>query len=197
MRRPVQLALTDCFNVSPTEETTKILPKRNHQAIGAKANAVGSTFENWLLTAFNHVGIAAIKFPLGARRVGPQTLIQVKTPFDMILSQPHAPAGFIDAKHCADKNFTYSRIDENQADHLSMLHDHGHIAGYVVLFTATNDIVFFNGAQLRELRARESLSLEQGKSLGTYFEPRLRDLFDLTVKNQTATSIDTTGQDQE
>lgn len=139
----------------------------------------GSIFENRIIMQSRMEEIALIQLPTGARPVGRvgkrPTLIPVKTPFDFVLVKNRSVA-FIDAKSTSDKTFQYSQITQHQIQKLDELQREGMVAGYLVHFRTTDDVVLFSADQLMNLRPRESLAPEHGIWLGRIDNFRLRGI---------------------
>ena len=129
----------------------------------------GSIFENRIIMQARMEEIALVQLPTGARPVGRvgkrPTLIPVKTPFDFVLVKKHAVA-FIDAKSTSKKSFSFADITQHQIQKLDELEREGMVAGYLIHFRTTDDVVFLHAASLMELKPRESLGPKDGVWLG-------------------------------
>lgn len=141
----------------------------NRKRAGLRAKTHGEGFENFFFHSCHRAGIYVIRFPNGCRACRTRTGIKflpVKTPFDFILIGPTNKVGYVDTKTCESVNFQYSDCTEHQVNVLYDLAMKGFVAGYVVHFKKHNRVVFFSAIQLFSLKRRESLSWDEGKSLG-------------------------------
>lgn len=148
---------------------------------GIRGRSEGVAFEAFLSRAAWLSGLRVVPIPMGCRPVrgrgGRPQLLPVKTPFDMIFSRPDGKVAFIDSKSISDDRLVYSFLTPHQVNILSDLESDGHLAGYIVHFKTSGEVVFFKGSQLQSLRSRESLKPTEGKSLGTLFNLNLGGLF--------------------
>jgi len=139
----------------------------------------GSIFENRIIMQARMEEIALVQLPTGARPVGRRgakpILIPVKTPFDFVLIKNHA-AAFIDAKSTSKKAFAYTDITRHQAQKLDEIEREGMVAGYLVHFRTTDDVVLIPAHRLMELKPRDSLGPDDGVWLGHIDNFKLRGI---------------------
>lgn len=139
----------------------------------------GSIFENRIIMQARMEEIALVQLPTGARPVGRvgkrPTLIPVKTPFDFVLVKSHAVA-FIDAKSTSDKTFQFSQVTQHQIQKLDELQREGMVAGYLVHFRSSDDVVLLHADRLMKLKPRESLTPKDGVWLGRIDNFKLRGI---------------------
>jgi len=91
-------------------------------------------------------GVAATRIPDGCRRVSAHKLLQVKTPFDFVVSCKGQTA-LIDTKTCKD-TFAHSMIDSFQ---LQCMMEHlraGVLSGYVIHFRDHKVVGFVSAKEL-------------------------------------------------
>lgn len=103
--------------------------------------------------------------PLGARRVGKNRLIAVKTPFDMTLIK-EGKCAFIDAKTFDRNVISYSMLTEHQVHMLHRIHMQGKSAGYLVWHREIDEIRFYNAKLLFDLKPLHSIDVKEGLFLG-------------------------------
>jgi len=77
-------------------------------------------------------------------------LIQVKSPFDWVLSY-QGKAAVIDTKSTANASFSNSGIDGHQVGHMLAHAVHNTIGGYVVWLRLENQVVFIPATKLATL----------------------------------------------
>jgi penicillin-binding protein-related factor A (putative recombinase) len=139
---------------------------RNKQR-GRKAKAYGELFENIFETHCRQRGMVCTKFPIGARRVGLKQLVQIKTPWDFILTHKGRSA-FIDTKTSQGKNFVHSAIELHQVQEMFKHEAAGSVGGYVIWLRETDHVIF--------LWASELLTLMQFKGSITEKHPKATHL---------------------
>ena len=151
----------------------------NKRIAGAEAHRAGQSFEDLFAYACRRLGIVATRVPDGCRQLRGQKLIRVKSPFDWIVScSPDIPPGWAqppppkvllcDTKSTIAPTFPYSKIDQHQLEQLRGHERNGILAGYVVEFRASRDVVFFPALTLASCEGRRgSLSPAEGIHLGS------------------------------
>ena len=142
-----------------------ISPKR--KVGGFKAKKQGQFFENAFMSHASH-SCVVIKIPDGAKRIGPKTLIQVQTPFDVVLIHLQSKRVlFLDLKTTLNTSWPVSLNTPHQIAKLLEIEETGHIAGYVVYFRTPNELRFYSAKELTKERDRASLTREEGVFLGS------------------------------
>lgn len=147
-----------------------------HHARGKKAQQIGLVWESIFQNAAKKQGFVCIRIENGCKSAY-MKLIRVRQPFDFILSFKGLPAVFIDTKTIKASNYSASMIVEHQVKDLALLEGCNHLAGYLVLFQKSNQVVWYKASQLKSLQARESLSPEMGILLGSESNFNLKLLF--------------------
>lgn len=147
-----------------------------HHARGKKAQAIGAMWENIFHSAAQRQGFTCIRIENGCKNAG-GTLIRVAQKFDFILSLKGHKACFLDTKTVKASNYSASMITSHQIDSLAKLEQDGHLAGYLVLFQKSNQVVWYSASQLKNLQARESLTPSDGKVLGKESDFSLKLIF--------------------
>lgn len=144
---------------------------------GKKARANGAVFEQIFERRAKSQGWVFIRFPLGCRRVGRNTLLQIKTPLDCILVKD-GRAIFVDLKSTGINNFSHSMVTPHQVEVLKAIECEHLSSGYIVWFRESDEVVFFGAGALDRLKVRESLSVEDGITLGSIADFKLSEIFD-------------------
>jgi hypothetical protein len=141
------------------QETQDLLPRpkpdnwRVRQ--GHRARAQGEAFESYFRLHCRRTGVHATPFPLGAKRVGPFKLIQIRTPFDWICSF-QGKSSMIDTKSCEGKAFGFGMIEPHQVLELLAHERQGVQSGYVVWLREIDRIIFIPASLLdRAFHRRE------------------------------------------
>lgn len=112
---------------------------------GLAAKRQGSAFEEVFQRACQRSGVAVTRIPDGCKRVGPKRLIQVKSPFDWILTY-QGKTVVIDTKSTANASFSNSGIDGHQVQEMLK-----HTGGYVVWLRLENQVIFVPATRLATL----------------------------------------------
>lgn len=94
--------------------------------------------------------MAVTRIPDGCKRVGPKRLIQVKTPWDYVLSY-NGKTAVIDTKSTANASFSNSKIEGHQVQAMLSHSAHGTIGGYVVWLRLENQVIFVPATRLATL----------------------------------------------
>jgi len=121
-------------------------PKRRQAGLSAKRH--GQAFEEVFVRSCGHnKGLAITRFPEGCKRVGLKKLIQVKTPWDWVVTHKGRTA-LLDTKSIAGAFFPHSAIEPHQIDEM-LPHVHcGAIAGYVIWLRLINHVIFIPASTL-------------------------------------------------
>lgn len=130
-----------------------------------KAKHNGDLFEVQLARQARAHGWKYIKIPMGAKMVGPNKIIRVRTPFDFVFVKK-GKAIFADAKSFNKKTITYSDLTHHQVQELMDMEDQDHKAGYIVHFRPAKQIVFFPASMLIALKSRTSYDHTEGFLMG-------------------------------
>jgi hypothetical protein len=144
---------------------------------GRVAKAAGNHFEQLFEVMCERNKLCVTRFPDGCKRVSAKQLVQVKTPWDWIVTHRGTTA-FIDTKTSCELSFPHSKITEHQILEMIRHELHGAIAGYVIWLRKANVVVFVPASELLKL-AREKGSIQFGQRhvllLGTpnYFDVRI------------------------
>lgn len=156
------------------------------KAAGLKAKRSGDLFEKILETQFRPPNFNLIKIPMGAqvvKRHGIMSVIKKSAPFDFILQKIGNPQPvFFDAKSRKSNSLSYSSIwahssTARQARNLSRANHFGARAGFLVLFSEIDRIMFYEIEQVMSLKKNQSLKLSEGVNCGTLEKPRFDRLF--------------------
>lgn len=114
---------------------------------------MGALFENLFENRAKRGGITVTRMPDGCRQLGKDKLIRVATPFDWILSY-QGQACLIDTKTTDGDRFPFSKIEAHQARELLKHHEAGTIAGYVIWFRLSDEVVFIGANLLADVSFR-------------------------------------------
>jgi len=144
---------------------------------GKRAKSHGDEFEAIVKSAGALDGFHVIRMPDGCKVIGPNKLMRVRTPFDFIFVKSRKETFFADTKTTEGKSFSHSQITPHQLDELLKIELNGGIAGYIVYFRETNEIVWFSSSKLNSISRGESLKPEEGVLLGSRFSIRFGALF--------------------
>lgn len=169
------------FACSPLTMGSNIFARRNvsmtRRIAGKKAQSSGARWENMFFSSAFRAGLHPIRIENGCKTAQGR-LIRVRQPFDWILSCEGLRAAFIDTKTCKSKRFSFSGKVDHQVDQLSLLEKHGHVAGYLVLFSTSGAVVFFKASQLKNMLSRTSLTPEDGQHIGREMDFDLKRIFE-------------------
>lgn len=115
---------------------------------GLKAKRVGQAWEDVFHRACGHhrASLTVTRIPDGCKRVGPRTLVQVKVPFDWVLTHAGRTA-LVDTKSCSGA-FPHSHIEGHQISAMLGHSVHGAIGGYVIWLRTQNHVVFIPATKL-------------------------------------------------
>ena len=117
-----------------------------------KRQAFGDLFETVFLRTCRGNGVAITRIPDGCKQVG-KRIIRVKTPWDWALSY-NGRSAFIDTKTVDKVSFAYSSVTDHQ---VRALHTHeaaGAVAGYVIWFRPSDQVVFIPASRLLTSQGR-------------------------------------------
>lgn len=142
---------------------------------GKKAQKNGDAWEGTFYNCAIKQKTTIIRIPNGCITRGGM-IIRVKSPFDWIVSIENK-AAFIDTKFTKSTNYSKSMVTDHQISEMIKLENDNHIAGYLVLFQKSNQVVFYKASQLKNLQARESLSPDMGILLGSEANFNLKLIF--------------------
>lgn len=120
---------------------------RNSRLAGLRAKRQGDAFEEIFQRAARAKRVPITRFPNGCKRVGPKRLIQVKTPFDWILTHKNVTA-MIDTKSVSGAFFPNSAIEGHQISEMLAHAEQGAIGGYVVWLRLVNHVIFIPATRL-------------------------------------------------
>jgi hypothetical protein len=116
---------------------------------GLRSKRAGANFESWIASAARTAGHDIVRIPDGCKSIG-KRLIRFKAPFDFILSTKLGIV-FFDAKHTSDDSIRLGAIRPHQVESLKkLLHAPNVKTGFIVLFTQTNTVEFFDLKELLE-----------------------------------------------
>jgi penicillin-binding protein-related factor A (putative recombinase) len=118
---------------------------------GIKSQTFGSLFEGIFARRARSVrGLALTKFPQGARIVGKNKIVKIKTPCDWILTFNGVTA-LIDTKTTDATSFPFSKIKPHQVDEMLKHYIAGSVSGYVIWYRKTDDVIFVPSHILKSL----------------------------------------------
>lgn len=149
---------------------------------GRIAKASGAQFENIIKAQCHFHKIACIQIPSGMRVIkgaqGKIIPVPTQTPFDFVLGF-EGKALFIDAKSTEKNTFSFSQLVDHQMHFLNEMKRSGNMAGYLICFNRTDipKAAYFDIDQLRNIKQRESVCLEDGVQVGALYEIDLRKIF--------------------
>lgn len=146
----------------------------NRSLSGKIARANGEFFERLVMFHARRLGFHIEKIPSGARWIGPNRVMPVKTPFDFIAAKNKKTIIF-DAKCINKDSFSKSEIKLHQAMSLMRFESIGIVAGYLIYFVPVNRVCFYFASELLNLKSRQSLKSDNGIFLGG------NDDFDLSL----------------
>lgn len=150
----------------------------NKRVTGGKvAKRRGDEFEDMLKLSAQREGFHVTRMPNGCETKGYNKIMRVKTPYDFIFIKSRTETFFADAKATAGRTFSHSKIVPHQLEELLKIEQKGGVAGYIVFFRQTSEIVWFSASTLNSISARESLTTSKGVLLGTLFNLRFGVLF--------------------
>lgn len=110
---------------------------------GRKSQAKGQGFEHFIMTRFRRFGWMVKRVPNGARWVGKNRIIPIKSPFDF-LAIKNGICIFFDAKRTSSKTLPLVMIKEHQRDNLQDCLDWGCPSGFIVHFETKKEIWFYS-----------------------------------------------------
>jgi hypothetical protein len=140
---------------------------------GRQAQSNGASFESLFFDWCRSSRIAITRIPNSCRRIGPgpRDLIQIKSPFDFVLTY-HRFSAVIDTKSTISDTFPYSQINGDQVANLFHHEETGLGAGgYVIWLRKSDKILFVRSSLLRIMMTQVHGSIEesQGIDLGSSF----------------------------
>lgn len=153
----------------------------SNQRRGWLAKKDGEEWEKIIFKSAQMQGILPIIMPLGARRIGIHKLVQIKTPFDMILIF-EGRSVYIDAKSLDSDRITYSQLTPHQVNTLAAIEEKGCTAGYLIFFRPENAVCFVRGLELQTIQQGESLHGKDMVYLGGLEDFSLGRLFSLHLE---------------
>ncbi len=148
----------------------------------ASSKEIGNGFEATFKQMAQMRGWAVVRIPDGCKHVGGGALIPVKSPFDYVLARD-GDAIFLDCKQTASATFSHSEIAEHQMNELLSLECEGHRSGYMIFFSKSCQMVFFDATTLFNCRVDMGLKPEQGILLGNLFTFNL-DVLAISSRNE-------------
>lgn len=146
-----------------------------------KSRREGAQWEQIIFRTALSQGVLPIVMPLGARRIGPFKLVQIKTPFDLIMVH-NGLSVFVDAKSIDSDRISFSAITEHQVNTLSAIEEKGVTAGYLIYFRPENAICFVKASLLKALTPGESIHGKDMIYLGSLEDFTLGRLFSLHLE---------------
>ena len=155
---------------------------RTRVVAGKKAKTRGQQWENLLRSSAGFEGWYTVRLPDGCKQISQNNIIRVKTPFDFIFVR-NGNAIFADAKTTKAKNFSRSMIDPFQVKELAAISNQGLVAGYIIRFELTDQVIFFHSHVLLAVRPNSSLDPKDGIVLGNSREISLEKIFPPTVNS--------------
>lgn len=144
---------------------------------GKKARAFGDLFEDMFQTMCQKTGVAITRFPNGCRSIGGNHVVQIKTPFDWIVTH-NGMSAMIDTKTSEELAFGHSKIKNHQIQEMIKHEMAGAKAGYVIWLRKSDSVVYVPATDLeRVARTRGSIQFGQNhvRLLGnaSYFDIRV------------------------
>ncbi len=141
----------------------------NHSLRGRRAKTEGDRFELLFSRALLQRQWAVIKFPMGAKALGPNKLIKVKSPFDQLAVKSGKTVCY-DLKSINQSSYGYSHLTQHQIHHLLQVLEKGNSpnikAGYIIHFRPLGKIFYFSAHTLSSLQPKTSLSPANGVWIG-------------------------------
>jgi len=113
---------------------------------GWRAKNNGRGFEQQFILACYSKKVAVTRIPDGCKRISKVRLLQVKTPFDFIVSYAGRTA-LVDTKTCENRFFN-SSIDPDQISAMQSHAKVGVLVGYVIQFREHNLVGFVPSSRL-------------------------------------------------
>lgn len=114
---------------------------KSRSIAGKQAFDNGKAFEHILEDAANRKFMGCTRVPNSCRRVSAKKLIQIKSPFDFLLSY-RGKTALVDAKSTGSDTFNNSAICQHQLDEFQKHHINSVLTGYVV-YLRNDDLVYF------------------------------------------------------
>lgn len=136
----------------------------------------GVGFEHIFEKQARRNGLLPIKNELRCKMGWNGKILLLPSDLDYKLINRRGVVGYFDCKTFADASFNYSWIDKDQLDKAMLYNDWDVPAGFVVLFRATMQVVFFSGHRIAEKGPRNSFSPDDGMVLGGIFDFNLKML---------------------
>lgn len=120
-------------------------------------------------------GLAITRFPDGCKVVGPNQIVQVKTPWDWVITY-NSRTALIDTKTTEGDTFPHSKIEPHQVKEMYSHSIAGNTTGYVIWFRKSDEVYFASSLLLNNLlNVRGSLKAEMLQFLGksSTFKPQI------------------------
>lgn len=131
--------------------------KTSRRIGGIKAKAYGQMFEDLFEMTCRKSGMALTSVPDSCKRLSQTKLIQVKSPFDWVLTHRGRTA-VLDTKTTEHDTFSRSDISEHQVKELLIHEVAGGLGGYVVWFRKRNEVVFFPASLLDRILKKTEMN---------------------------------------
>lgn len=127
--------------------------------------AIGSSFEKFFKRRLEINGWDVVRIPDGAKQLGQNKIIRVKSPFDFVATSINK-AFFCDTKTTIGETYPYSAINKDQVDKLLKIEQSGFISGFVIHFRQNDTYGFASAKQLSEVMPGQSIKSKETVSLG-------------------------------
>jgi penicillin-binding protein-related factor A (putative recombinase) len=148
---------------------------------GIRANQSGAAFEDIFSRICRMQGISVTRIPNGCRRVGPgpRDIVQIKSPFDWILTYMGRTA-VIDTKTVNARAFNSGLIKNHQVKELYAHESAGAKGGYVIWLRESNKVFYLGAKVLTRFQITGGMFNEQHPEavyLGDTFNFDVRKVF--------------------
>lgn len=104
-------------------------------------------------------------------------MVAIKSNLDWTLLAREGLVAFVDTKSYQGKFFTYSALDNHQLALACDYSERGFLSGFVVMFRATQAVVFYSAPQIQQAGPRSRFGAAEGLVLGHLYAFDLRRLW--------------------
>ncbi len=143
---------------------------------GPQNKRTGSSFEDVFFRQAQLQGFLILQNHQEARFTYNGRLQPIKGELDFKMIK-NGVTGFFDCKSFASDKFSFSAIEEHQAERSKLYNEWNVPSGFIVYFRQSNAVCFFSGTVINKKGPGSSFSQSDGLLLGSIFEFRLDGLF--------------------
>jgi penicillin-binding protein-related factor A (putative recombinase) len=126
---------------------------------------IGANFERYFEKCASLKGWRVTRVPDGAKHLGKDRIVRVKSPFDFVLTKK-GKALFVDTKTTQGETYSYSSINQAQVEELLAIEKQDHTAGFIINFRQNGLFCFVKASELSEVCPGQSIRSKNLIDLG-------------------------------